>query len=363
MKEVKIKDICDKGSSNLKQKDVKGEKGRYPVFGASGVISYINTYHQNNNYIAIVKDGSGIGRVSFMPAQSSVIGTMQYILPKKGFNINYIGYCLQSLDLSRYNQGAAIPHIYFKDYGERVVKVAEDVDEQQRIVDYLDTTFANIDQIKANASNSLNEAKVLFLSALSKAITPKDGWKEITLGDVCSIDSFLVDPRLVEYKSLLHVGGANIISFTGQLVNLQTACQEKLESGKFLFDDKVVLYNKIRPYLVKVARPAFSGLCSADMYPLTPKDNITKDFLYYILTSKDFTRYAIQGSARAGMPKVNRSHLFSYKFRMPILSDQQEIANNLDALSEKVNILQQNCDLIVSECDALKRAILKQIFE
>ena len=60
---------------------------------------------------------------------------MQYILPKEGFNINYIGYCLQSLDLSKYKQGAAIPHIYFRDYGERIVKVTEDIFEQQSICD------------------------------------------------------------------------------------------------------------------------------------------------------------------------------------------------------------------------------------
>ena len=158
MKELRIKDICDKGSSNLKQKDVEGKNGLYPVYGASGVISHIDTYHQEEKYIAIVKDGSGIGRVTFMPAKSSVIGTMQYILPKEGFNINYIGYCLQSLDLSKYKQGAAIPHIYFKDYGERIVKVTEDKNEQQSIVDYLDSAFAKIDAMKANAEKALNEA-------------------------------------------------------------------------------------------------------------------------------------------------------------------------------------------------------------
>ena len=64
MKELRIKDICDKGSSNLKQKDVEGKNGLYPVYGASGIISHIDTYHQEANYIAIVKDGSGIGRVT-----------------------------------------------------------------------------------------------------------------------------------------------------------------------------------------------------------------------------------------------------------------------------------------------------------
>ena len=108
MKEVPLKDICNKDSSSLKQKELMTE-GKYPVYGASGIAGYLNSYHQKEAYIGIVKDGSGIGRVDFYPEETSLIGTMQYILPKKGYNIRYIGYCLQSLDLSKYKQGAAIP--------------------------------------------------------------------------------------------------------------------------------------------------------------------------------------------------------------------------------------------------------------
>ena len=350
-------------NSNLKQKDVEGKNGLYPVYGASGIISHIDTYHQEANYIAIVKDGSGIGRVSFMPAKSSVIGTMQYILPKEGFNINYIGYCLQSLDLSKYKQGAAIPHIYFRDYGERVVKVTEDINEQQSIVDYLDSSFAKIDAMKANAEKALNEAKALFQASLKEMLEPKEGWKEKTLGDICEIKSILVDPTEVQYKNLLHVGGANIVSETGELIDLKTAAEEELTSGKFTFDDNDVLYNKIRPYLIKVSRPDFSGLCSADMYPLTSKKGMTRDYLYYILVSRDFTDYAIMNSARAGMPKLNRQSLFAYKCMIPPLSEQQSIVATLDSLKSKVDRLQANYDKISQECDALKQAILRQVFE
>ena len=187
MKELRIKDICVKGSSNLKQKDVEGKNGDYPVYGASGVISHIDTYHQETNYIAIVKDGSGIGRVSFMPAKSSVIGTLQYILPKDGFDINYVGYCLKSLDLSNYKQGAAIPHIYFRDYGERIVRVTDDLKDQQSIVEYLDSSFAKIDAMKANAEKALNEAKALFKISQTFLLEPQEDWKRnflTQLGDL-----------------------------------------------------------------------------------------------------------------------------------------------------------------------------------
>ena len=237
------------------------------------------------------------------------------------------------------------------------------IDKQQSIVDYLDSAFAKIDAMKANAEKALNEAKALFQASLKEMLEPKEGWEENTLGDICEIKSILVDPTEVQYKNLLHVGGANIVSETGELIDLKTAAEEELTSGKFTFNDKDVLYNKIRPYLIKVSRPDFSGLCSADMYPLTSKKGMTRDYLYYILVSRDFTDYAIMNSARAGMPKLNRQSLFAYKCMIPPLSEQQSIVATLDSLKSKVDRLQENYDKISQECDALKQAILRQVFE
>jgi type I restriction enzyme S subunit len=238
-----------------------------------------------------------------------------------------------------------------------------DLSEQQRIVDYLDSAFAKIDAMKANAEKALNEAKALFQASLKEMLEPKEGWEEKTLDDICEIKSILVDPTDAQYKDLLHVGGANIVSETGELIELKTAAEEELTSGKFTFNDKDVLYNKIRPYLIKVSRPDFSGLCSADMYPLTSKKGMTRDYLYYILVSRDFTDYAIMNSARAGMPKLNRQALFAYKCMIPPLCEQQAIVYYLDSLKSKVDKLQANYEKISQECDALKQAILRQVFE
>lgn len=150
----KIKDICTKGSSNLKQKDLLND-GKYAVYGASGIAGYLNEYHQPSEYIGIVKDGSGIGRVDFYPKETSLIGTMQYILPLDGFNIRYVGYCLQSLDLVKFKQGAAIPHIYFRDYGEMTIDVNNNIEEQAEIVARLDSLSAKVKQLKDNHTRTV----------------------------------------------------------------------------------------------------------------------------------------------------------------------------------------------------------------
>ena len=369
MKELRIKDICDKGSSNLKQKDVEGKNGQYPVYGASGIISHIDTYHQEENYIAIVKDGSGIGRVTFMPAKSSIIGTMQYILPKEGFNINYIGYCLQSLDLSKYKQGAAIPHIYFKDYGERIVKVTEDTKEQQSIVDYFDSAFAKIEAMKANAEKALNEAKALFQASLKEMLEPKEEWEEKKLGDICSdirYGTSTPSNENGEYKYLR----MNNITNDGFLdvSHYKTISLPEKELEKCLVKKGDIIFNRTNSRELVGKSCVFTEdenmVIAGYLIRIRLKEGFEPQFITYNMNlqrSMGLFQHLIVGAVHQANISANNIQkvLISY----PPLSEQQSIVSALDSLKSKVDKLQENYDKISQECDALKQAILRQVFE
>ena len=236
--------------------------------------------------------------------------------------------------------------------------------EQERIVGLLDEAFAGLATAKANAEKNLHNARALFESHLQSVFTQRGpGWVEKRFDEVCAITSTLVDPRKKEFLDLTHVGAGNIESKTGVFVDLKTAREEGLISGKFLFDDSMVLYSKIRPYLMKVARPDFEGLCSADMYPLSPIQNvITRDYLFHLLLSKHFTDYAIQGSARAGMPKVNRDHVFEFRVFLPDVKKQKQLAANLDDLHEETQRLARLYEQKHAALEALKKSLLHQAF-
>lgn len=344
MKTLKIKDICDKGSSALKQKDVEGKEGKYPVFGASGYISSIDTYHQDKDYIAIVKDGSGIGRVTFMPAYSSVIGTMQYILPKEGYNIKYISYCLQSLDLAKYKQGAAIPHIYFRDYGERYVNIEESLPEQERIVSLLDAEFAKIDAIKANAEKQLQDAKALFQSALKDYLTPKEGWSYLPFEkSIVKVKK----QKSIKSKDYKEVGQYPVVSQESSLI-----------SG--YFDDASILYHHDIPVVIfgdhtqNVKYVDFDFIVGADgVHILSPIAEIIPKFFYYQLRS-----IKLRNLGYARHYKLLKLVSVGY----PSLSEQHQIAEQLDKIFAKIHALQSNFDTTVTLCNDLKQSILKDIF-
>tara|TARA_R110002074_G_C12433259_1_gene657022 strand:+ start:27 stop:1247 length:1221 start_codon:yes stop_codon:yes gene_type:complete len=236
--------------------------------------------------------------------------------------------------------------------------------EQKQIVAILDKAFAAIDTAKANAEQNLQNAKELFESYLQNVFENKgDDWEEKRLDEVCEITSKLIDPKESQFQELIHIGAGNIVSEKGTLVDLKTAKEENLISGKFLFDESMVLYSKIRPYLKKIVKCNFKGLCSADIYPLVPfNDKMTQSFLYHLLSSYNFTEYAIEGSQRAGMPKVNRKHLFAYSFYCPTIKEQKEIVQKLNALSLKTKKLESIYTQKLVDLKEMKKSIIQKAF-
>lgn len=264
-------------------------------------------------------------------------------------------------EMASHAHGIAMKHIT-KGKFEAIEVAIPPLPEQRRIVARIKECMERVEEIENLRQSSIAERAFLAESLVEAQLANLDG-EDVSMADVCEITSRLVDPREAQFQTLLHVGGANIESKTGRLIELKTAAEENLKSGKFVFDESVVLYNKIRPYLMKVARPNFSGLCSADMYPLTPKANkATRDFLYYVLMSRRFTDYAISGSNRAGMPKVNREHLFAYRFTLPSLAVQQQICEHLDSSVEAVHSLSQEMTAAGLESAQLREAILRKAF-
>ena len=319
------------------------------------------------NTVLVCAEGGSAGRKIAHTDREIYFGNKLFaICPSPPISSRWIFYYCLSDDFAKQFKGSMtglIGGVSINKFKELSVPVPP-LAEQQRIVGLLDEAFEGLATAKANAEKNLQNARALFESHLQSVFTQRGpGWVEKRFDEVCAITSTLVDPRKKEFLDLTHVGAGNIESKTGVFVDLKTAREEGLISGKFLFDESMVLYSKIRPYLMKVSRPDFEGLCSADMYPLSPiKNVITRDYLFHLLLSKHFTDYAIQGSARAGMPKVNRDHLFEFRVWLPDVKKQKQLATNLDDLREETQRLARLYERKHAELEALKKSLLHQAF-
>ncbi len=167
--EKTLADISFSQPSSIAQNNIKDKTGPYPIYGASGYIQNVDFFKQDRPYIGVVKDGAGVGRVSLLPAYSSVLGTLHYLLVKNSCSIDFLYRLLEKVDLSDYASGSTIPHIYFKDYSEKVIYIPFKK-EQLDIAGY----FKSLDSMIQAATKKISSLKQMKSASLI-SMFPQEG--------------------------------------------------------------------------------------------------------------------------------------------------------------------------------------------
>ena len=274
MKKLTLGDVCKKESSNIAQKDIMECEGEYPIYGAGGFIKNVNFYQQELPYIAVVKDGAGIGRTMLLPAYSSVIGTMQYILPidYESIDLQYLYYAIVHMDLGKYFSGATIPHIYFKDYKKEKLFLPE-ICEQQRI----SLLLKQVDLMIEKQNNQVELVDKLvqsrFVEMFGNPVLNEKGWRTkplLDMGNCKNGMNFHYDDCGVEINCL-GVGDFKDLSVIDDTKQLPTVSLNEMPSEEYLLKDNDIVFvrsngNKelvgrsIAVYPGNVAT-TFSGFC------------------------------------------------------------------------------------------------------
>jgi type I restriction enzyme, S subunit len=186
------------------------------------------------------------------------------------------------------------------------------------------------------------------------------GWRWVMFSEAAEIVADLVKPDLI--PELPHIAPDNVESGTGRLLPYRTIEEDKVISPKHRFKPGQVIYSKIRPYLRKAVIVDFEGACSADMYPLSPKDGVSGKFLLYWLISEQFAAFTLEHEGRTVLPKINQIGLDSTPFPLATFSSQQEIANRIDSAFSWIDRLATETTSARKLIDQLDQAILARAF-
>lgn len=180
---------------------------------------------------------------------------------------------------------------------------------------------------------------------------------QVALLDLVAIKSGQVDPRTSAYRDLPLIAPDHLASGTGRLLKKETAAAQGAISGKYLVRPGDVIYSKIRPYLQKAYKCDFEALCSADMYPLSPRPGVDASFILHTILGRDFTNFATSVSARSGIPKINRAELSEYKMVVPPSLEQKAIGRALDDIDDLIAAL----ELLVAKRQAVKHGMMQEL--
>lgn len=267
-------------------------------------------------------------------------------------NAKYLFYALKNVKIPNtgYNR-------HFKWLKEAHIEIPKRK-QQDAVVKILDSITALI-SLRQRQAEKLDElVKARFVEMFGNLRKNDKNWPVRSLVDFAKIDTQMIHDLSV-YEDYPHIGIDSIEKGTGRLSGYHTVKEDGVISGKYLFTPKHIIYSKIRPNLNKVALPDFTGVCSADAYPILPESKLCdRVFLAYVMRSELFLSYILAFANRTNLPKVNKKQVEGFSCPLPPLPLQNAFATFVHEVDREKEHIQRSAVLL----ETLKRSLMQQYF-
>ena len=361
--------VADSESSNLALNKIEHKKNGYPVYGADSIVGYIDQYQQEEKYISIVKDGSGVGRLNLCMPKSSILGTLACIKSKdlEKFNLDWIYYLMNTIDFTSYKKGSGIPHIYFSDFKIEPIGVPKP-QEQQKIASCL----SSLDELLAAHNDKLDALKD-HKKGLLQNLFPQEGetvpkvrfpefeedgeWVERKLGEVFNTFSGGT-PKSTEKK---YYGGSTPFIRSAEIAKNST---ELFLTDEGLKNSSAKLVKKgdllIALYGANSGDVAISKIDGAiNQAILCLRSDFSNEFVsHYFFLKKDWiTRRYLQG----GQGNLSGQIVKSIELYFPKQEEQQKIASCLSAVDELITAQQEKIEQLQQHKKGLMQGLFPKI--
>ena len=358
---VKLNNLCSRGKSSLRQKDVSND-GPYAVYGASGLVGTMASFQNAVPYVAVVKDGAGVGRASACEAKTSVLGTMQALIPSEGIDRDYLLHLVRSLHLGDGFSGSTIPHIYFKDYGKLPVRLHSPA-EQKRIVDI----FASIERQIKVSKQQLDQLDSLVKSRFIEMFgdpVEENRWARITLASLCTKLGSGATPR--GGKAAYKTSGIPLIRsmnvHNGYFESKDLAYIDEIQAKKL---DNVTLHKG--DVLLNITGASVARSCLLPDYLAGGRVNqhvsivrcdpnrMLPRVLNSIFTSDSYQRFLFEHSRMAGATReaITKDDLETMTVPLPPLSLQYKFAAFVAQVDKSRFVAQQQIEKLQMLYDSL----------
>ena len=245
-------------------------------------------------------------------------------------------------------------------------------DEQQRIVDRIETLFAKLDEAKEKAQEVVDGFETRKAAILHKAFSGeltakwreknKDceyKWEIKKLGEIVSVVKDKFDPLSNQNVNYPYIGLEHIQKGEG-IKSFGVATDVKSIKGLFKKGD--ILYGKLRPYLDKHGIVDFDGVCSTDILIYRSTSSVVSSFVNYLFSTTDFINYSVAHSKGINLPRTSEKEISNYKLHLPDDDEIKVLVDNLDTLLMNEQQAKNIAEMVVEQIDIMKKAILARAF-
>ena len=360
---VQLKDLCTTFKSDILVNKIEKDTGYYPLFGAKGVVTSLDTYKQSKPYISIIKWGAGVGRAELRPAYSSIVATMLGVLPNDNVNLHWLCYLLQSMHLEQYATNAVIPNLYFKDYCNSAISVPTMV-EQIRIAEILDKIQTVIDTRKRQLSILDDLIKARFVEMFGDEENPYN-WPVVNVEEVANVSVGVVIKPAQYYTDAEHGVKAfrslNIGPMTikdGDWVYFSYEGNEKNAKSQLKENDLLIVRSGA-PGTACVVSKQYEGCNAIDIIIARP--NTEQVDPYYLCTYTNMPhgkRQIEEGTGGAAQQHFNVGKYNKLQLMLPPMDLQKEFVGIIAQVDKSKVVVQKALD----EAQLLFDSLMQQYF-
>ena len=167
-----------------------------------------------------------------------------------------------------------------------------------------------------------------------------EGWSKSTVGNICKLRKVVITPDKIEsntpYIGLEHMPRNDIcLSTWGK--------SEEINSNKFIYLKKDVLFGKIRPYFHKVGFALNDGITSTDTMVMVADQNLW-GLLLVTVSSDAFVDFSYQNCKEgAKMPRADWKQMEKYAIMIADQATQKLFEQEILVITNKISALAFQC--------------------
>ncbi|MBJ2129904.1 restriction endonuclease subunit S [Alteromonas sp. IB21] len=355
-------------------------EGEVPVYGSNGVVGSHNEHLWDQPTVVIGRKGSvGEANLAFTP--SWTIDTAYYveIIDHKVLNLMYFYYFADRFDVSSISQKGVKPGINRNDYLNLSFPLPP-INEQERIVEKLDTLLTRIDTAIENLQESIRLADALFSSALNRVFNPSgtkanfdsgyslpEGWDWRTVNDLSTKIQYghtakAADKGNAQFLRITDIQDNNIDWLGVPFVDLK----EK-EIEKYALKDNDLVFARSGATAGKsilIKEPPQNAIFASYLIRIVPDtEAIQPEYLELFFKSPAYWDIVKANAAGAAQPNINGTKLGEFKVPAPSMETQKRIVDEMSSLSARVTELKKELRDKIYVIESAKSSILNSAFK
>ena len=196
------------------------------------------------------------------------------------------------------------------------------INRQQNIIELLEKAQRIIDEKNNELEKLDNFIKARFVEMFGNVVVNDKSWPTKPISSVAPASS----PKITVSENIWLLNLDMIESQSGKVLDRIIVSKNKINASTCAFDDKNVLYSKLRPYLNKVVLPDQEGYCTTELVPLRPSNKLNREFLATLLRSDAFVGYINEKTAGAKMPRVSMNIFRQFECILPPITLQEQFS-------------------------------------